>query len=206
MILQNVVDAARYSELSSVALKDNNAAIISFINLGMLELYKRFPLSFNEYTIDVTDGAVMYSLPSDYLYVLGVYENVATTTNPDNIKELVINDNGNQDAVFFPNHKTIQVPVVEGRIAVSVIYVTKPQSYTINDLNEELDLPESLIDCLLHYIGYKAHLGVRGDGQAENNAHYLRFERSCDKARELGVANQVESWRMAARFTDRGFA
>lgn len=206
MILQDVVDAARYSELKSVATKDDNAAIITFINLGMLELYKRFPLNYNEYTIDVTGGEMIYQLPHDYLYVLGVYENVATTTDPDNIKELTINESNNYDSVFFPNHKTIQIPPAENRLAVSVIYVVKPPRYTVDNLNEELELPEALIDALLHFVGYKAHLGIRGDGQAENNAHFIRFERSCDKARELGVANQVESWKMTTKFRNKGFA
>jgi hypothetical protein len=84
--------------------------------------------------------------------------------------------------------------------------VAKPKFYDPDDLSDELELPDTLIEPLLHYIGYKAHLGVRSDGQSENNAHFTRFERSCDKARTLGVAHSIDSLSMAERIFNRGFA
>lgn len=205
MLVQDVVDTARYSELNAVSVKDNTAAIIAFLNLGMLELYKRFPISIKEHLVNLVDGQLFYDLPTDCMYTLSVYGEVAETGLGD-VEELPVNDVDEPLSVFFPNHKQVQVPAATEGSYISIIYVAKPTIYTVDDLDSELDLPETLIEPLLHYIGYKAHLGVRSDAQSENNAHYIRFDRSCHKARELGVAFPADSWRMIDRLSSRGFA
>lgn len=209
MLVQDVIDTARYSELHGVAVKDNTAAIIAFINMGLLELYKRFPLKMKEHVVPVTSGVVTYSLPDNFMYPLTAYTDL---TNPDGPVELSINDDNADNSIFIPNHKQIQIDSAVstdtyGVISnISLIYVAKPDRYSPEDTYTELDLPDTLVDCLMHYIGYRANLGVRGDGQSENNAHWARFERSCAKALELGVAYSIDSWRMADRLDDRGFA
>lgn len=205
MILQDIVNAAKYSELSSTALKDNTDAIITFINLGMLELYKRFPIKTREATYNVGSTTSLYSLPPNFMYPIAVYGENKEGDLDAEIK-IPINEDGNDQSIFFPNHYQVQVPsAIEGS-KVSVIYVSKPDSYTVDSLSSEVELPETLVEALLHYVGYKAHLGIRGDGQAENNAHYIRFDASCKKARELGVAYPVDSYKMGDRLKDRGFA
>jgi len=200
-----VVDAARYSELASVATKDNTDAILSFLNLGMLELYKRFPLNTQEHIVELVEGTTLYDLPENFMYALSAYGEPLEASMGE-VVDVPINDEDEPYSIFFPNHKQVQIPLVANGAYISIIYIAKPASYTAADLQEELDLPETLIDCLLHYVGYKAHLGIRGDGQSENNAHFARFERSCQKARELGVAHPIDSWRMIDRLNDRGFA
>jgi len=205
MIVQDIVNAAKVSELGNTALKDNTEAILTFMNLGLLELYKRFPIKTSEITYNVGTSTSMYALPSNYMYPLEAYGedkdgNISTE------EKIGINEESDETSIFFPNHKQIQIPSTLDTSRVSVIYVAKPESYTLNDLDSEVDLPETLIEALLHYIGYKAHLGIRGDGQAENNAHYMRFDASCRKARELGVAYSLDSYKMADRLIDRGFA
>lgn len=204
MIVQDIVNAAKFSELSSTALKDNTEAIITFMNLGLLELYKRFPIKTAEATYNVGSSTVLYALPDNFMYPVAVYGENKEGVVDVNVK-LPINEDSDDQSVFFPNHKQVQVSSDIKGSKISVIYVTKPESYTIDNLNAEVDLPETLIEALLHYVGYKAHLGIRGDGQSENNAHYLRFDASCRKARELGVAYPMDSYKMSERLTNRGF-
>lgn len=205
MLLQDLLDTARYSELNNTSIKDNDKAIISFLNLGMLELYKRFPLSQNEFTVSAGSTTASYALPDNFMYALSAYDDAVVDPEGKSV-ELPINDSSQPSSIYFPSHKVVQVPEYEGRTYVSIIYVGKPAAYTVNDLNTEVDVPETLIECLMHYIGYKAHLGIRSDAQSENNAHWARFERSCKQALELGVAFPVDSWRMGNRINDRGFA
>ena len=205
MIVQEVIDTAKKSELGNVAVKNDTSAIVTFLNLGMMELYKRFPLSMKEEAITRIQGATLYALPSDFMYPVGAY-NVPTTSNPDNeLAELGINESGSENSIYFPNHKQVQVPSkIEGD-HVFLMYVCNPEKYTADNLEVELDLPETLIEPLLHYIGYKGHAGVKADAQSENNAHWLRFDRSCQKARDLGVAHTINSLEMTSRLNDRGF-
>lgn len=204
MILQHVIDLARYSEVAGTSIKDNTAAIILFINAGMLELYKRFPVNTKEHIIPLVDGTTTYALPSDFMYVLSAFEELPEGSETI-ASEIPINDEHDPKSIFLPNHTEVQVPLVADNSYISLIYIPKPPSYTEADLNTEIDIPETLIDCLLHYVGYKAYLGIRSDGQSENNAHYLRFERSCDRARELGVSHPLDSLQAPRKLADRGF-
>ena len=204
MIIQDVVDTARYSELSGSSLKDNVEAIILFLNAGLLELHKRFQLDTNEHIITVTEGVDIYPLPEDFLHLVDVYGEVVEGSL-DAPPRLPVNDNGNPYSVFLPSYKELQVPRIMVGDKLSVIYAAVPTTYTVDDLGVDLQLPPALIEPLLHYIGYKAHLGIRGDAQAETNTHYLRFDRSCSKARELGIAQSLDSWEMDTRLRTRGF-
>jgi len=204
MIIQDVVDLAKYSEVSSTAIKDNTDAILLFMNAGMLELYKRFPIKVEEHVIALVEGTTLYTLPTNFMYPLSAHGEVPE--NEINVMvELPINEEDDLLSVFFPNHTQVQIPAVEDGAIVSILYVPKPVRYTVSDVALELDLPETLIEPLLHYIGYKAHLGIRSDAQTETNAHYVRFDASCKKARELGVAYPQDSLGMVGRLSRRGF-
>ena len=208
MVVQEIINLARYSELANTALgkdtTDNTSIIVSFLNMGMIELYTRFTLKEEEHIITRVAGTTMYDLPADFMYPMSAFKEVDETSE-DQDEEIAINDEEDTNSIFFPNHKQVQIPSsVEGN-QVSIIYVAKPEKYTATSLQAEVDLPEVLVDCLLHYIGYKAHLGMRGDAQAENNAHYMRFERAVMKAKELGVTPSRDSYRMPTRIGDRGF-
>lgn len=205
MIVQDIINAAKYGELSSTALKDNTEAVLTFMNLGLLELYKRFPLNTEEATYPIGATTALYALPPNFMYPLVVYGENKDGDIDVEVK-LPVNEEGEDPSVFFPNHRQVQIPSDLEGSRISVIYVSKPVSYTIDDLETEVNLPETLIEALLHYIGYKAHLGIKSDGQSENTAHYIRFDASCKKARELGVAYSLDSYKMPDRLKDRGFA
>lgn len=205
MIVQDIINAARYSEVGNTAIKDNTDAILTFMNLGLLELHKRFPLRVEQTVLTLSNTTTTFNLPSTFMYPLAAYGE-DKDGNIDMEHVLPINDESNPESIFFSTFKQVQVPdTLDGSSAV-IVFAAKPDRYTADDLNIELDLPETLIEPLLHYIGYKAQLGIRGDAQAENNAHWLRFDRSCKQAQDLGVAYPMDSWKMATRIYDRGFA
>lgn len=205
MIVQDIINAARYSELGNTAIKDNTDAILTFMNLGLLELHKRFPLRVEQTVLTLSNTTTTFNLPSTFMYPLAAYGE-DKDGNIDMEHVLPINDESNPESIFFSTFKQVQVPdTLDGSSAV-IVFAAKPDRYTADDLNIELDLPETLIEPLLHYIGYKAQLGIRGDAQAENNAHWLRFDRSCKQAQDLGVAYPMDSWKMATRIYNRGFA
>lgn len=205
MIVQDIINAARYSEVGNTAIKDNTDAILTFMNLGLLELHKRFPLRVEQTVLTLSNTTTTFNLPSTFMYPLAAYGE-DKDGNIDMEHVLPINDESNPESIFFSTFKQVQVPdTLDGSSAV-IVFAAKPDRYTADDLNIELDLPETLIEPLLHYIGYKAQLGIRGDAQAENNAHWLRFDRSCKQAQDLGVAYPMDSWKMATRIYNRGFA
>jgi hypothetical protein len=209
MIINDVVNLAKYSELSGVAAKNNDDAIVAFINLGMIELYTRFPIRVKEHIITLLDETTLYDMPDDVSYPLKAYGEVPLTNNSEfETLELGINAVDEPLGIFFTDWKTVQIPVSVLGGYVSILYVSTPASITkVQALDgvTSIDLPDSLIDCLLSYIGYRGHLGVKSDLRSESNAHFKRFERNCEKAVNVGVAFPVEEMSMSNRVFTKGF-
>ncbi len=206
MTVQEFLNIVRYSEVNNIAIKDDYDALIAFLNLGMIELYTRFPIKVEEYVIELFEGTTEYEMPDNFMFALAAYDEVPEGSKEKAI-QIPINEESDPWSIFFPDWNTVQIPVVADDSYISIVYSAKPETVvnTEDGLSATLDLPDPLIDALASYIGYRAHLGVRGDGQSENNAHWQRFERNCVKARELGVAFPSDSMVMETRIMDRGF-
>tara|TARA_R110000744_G_scaffold147612_5_gene260581 strand:+ start:5142 stop:5771 length:630 start_codon:yes stop_codon:yes gene_type:complete len=208
MVIKDVIALAKYSELAGVAAKNDIDAIVAFINLGMVEIYTRFPIKVEEALIALEDDKVYYTMPDNFMYPLKAFGEVPETADAMEVVQLSINDEEDPLSIFFNDWKTVQIPEATAGAHISIIYVANPIRITALQAEDEitsLAIPDSLIDCLLSYVGYRAHLGVKSDASSENNAHWKRFERSCKKAEELGVAFPSDSMTMPTRITDRGF-
>jgi len=204
MLVEEVVTLAQHSELNGVAIKTDVPAILSFINLGMIELYKRFTLNTKELVLEVSENSLSIPVPQDFMYPERVYEWVVVNNEKKQI-EIPINEHYKFEGINFSNYKVISLsPALVGK-TIYILYNIKPDKYSIASLTTEIDLPDSLVDCLLHYIGYRGHLGVKSDAQSENNTHYLRFERSVLKAKELNITPTTQSLNMVNRVFNRGF-
>lgn len=193
MTIQDVIDLAVKGELKKLAVKDDVDSIVSFINLGLIELYKRFPLDTEEVVIALGQATVptdayqmvsntIYEMPSDLMYIIGAYE--------EDGSEISINKEDDPFSIMTISWNKIQVPVATVGANIGVVYVKTPTFLSSADVAEELPLPVQLVEALLHYIGYRGHGSIDGNIQAENNTHYQRFEASINRAKMLGVVTQ----------------
>jgi hypothetical protein len=218
MTANEVIALARAGELRqlSTAIKDDTTTLIGFINLGMLELYKRFVLRTDEAIITLVDGKVVYSLDGtdtdvemgdgDFMYLISAYgesDKIDDYTFDDKI--LPINEEDNIFSINTISYNKIQIPLITEGAFISIIYASKPTKVTSANLDTELDIPDQFVKPLLHYLGYEAHGSMDGNVQDENNAHYLRFEASCNKLRELGIGIAPDDISMGSRIRIRGF-
>lgn len=204
MKLQDVIDLAKSGELKQLSVKDDSADVIGFVNLGLIELYKRFKLRTEEYMIALQEGVTIYTMPVDFMNIIAAYDEV-----PEGVDDLIVpipvNMENDPFSINTVSYNQIQIPVTTNGAYISIIYSVKPTYLTVMDLEEELPIPDSLVEALLHYIGYRGHGSVDGNIQSENNTHYQRFERSCLKAEQLGVVIAHDGLDMTLRFKDRGF-
>lgn len=208
MLVKDLVTSVKYSELHSASVKDKTDVIVTFINLGMLELYKRFPIKIEEYIVNLVTGTVNYSTPSNFMYATDAFME-APADSDEVYVPISINEEDDPYSIFFNSWNKIQVPGSITGSYISIVYVAKPAYVTLAQAEDgvtELDLPDTLVDCLLSYIGWKGHLSIKSDSKSTNNAHWARFERSCDKAIELGIAAPSDNMSMNERLYDRGFA
>lgn len=185
MTVRNVIDLAKAGELNNVAVGNNTDAVLGYINLGLIELYKRFPLNVQEYLLTL-DGSEIYTMPADYMWIVAAYDEVPADSLVNTI-QIPINEENNPLSLNTVSWNQIQVPVDTAGATISIIYTAAPTMLTTADLDMAMPIPIQMLEALLHYIGYRAHGSVDGNIQGENNTHYQRFELSCRKIEEMGM-------------------
>ncbi len=188
MLANKVIALAKKSELRQLAVKDDDVAVLGFINLGMLELYKRFSLKTEEaiitlrhgsstYILDGTDTAVSMGSADQFLIIADAYDEQGDT--------ITINDEADALGIMTPAWNTVEIPALAEGERISLIYRVAPPF--IASVTDDLPLPPQLLEALLHYIGYRGHGTITGDVKEENNTHYIRFDASCTRAENQGL-------------------
>jgi len=205
MTIAEVVSLAQNGELKSIAVKNDLSAVIGFINLGLIELYKRFPLNIKEVIIDISDPLVTeYQLPTDFMWIVTAYGEVPSNSPVVRLKHLPINSEDDVYSINTIGWNTVQIPSSVPGNAVSIMYVAEPPVFTVNDTALDIPIPSQMIEALLNYIGYRGHGSIKGDIKAESNTHYRRFEASVARLIAEGMFNE-ESIEMKTKLGDRGF-
>lgn len=210
MKIGDAISMAQSAELkSTLSVKKDSRDILEFVNLGLIELHKRFPLKTGEWLIELQDNIIDYTVPADknFMYISAAYQELKESDNGiDN--RIGINDDDDPMAVNMVAWNVIQIPVTITGAYISIIYVQAPDYIEWmpdgSHLEKELELPPQLLEALLHYVGYRAHASVTAEIKTENNTWYQRFEASCNKARQLGLITR-ESLKSHHKFNDRGF-
>jgi hypothetical protein len=208
MRVDDLIQMAQNSELRTLAVAQDEKVIIGYINLGLVELYKRFPVETKEVLITLEGDSEIYILPEDCMYLIAAYGEVPEYTDIL-VNELPVNEEDNPLSINTVAWNKIQVPAsIEGQV-ISLIYAASPELVRYDEETgahnyQDIPLPASLLEALLHYIGYRAHAAVDGNIQAENSTHYTRFEASCSRIENLGTFTRDDLC-MSNRVSDRGF-
>lgn len=203
MTVGQVIDLAKVSELNGLGIANNDAAVIGFLNLGMLELYKRFTLKYEEHLITLDENVSIYTMPADYMWIIAAYGDLDARSG-DFVNLIPINEEDNPASINTSSWNKIQIPVNTGGAHISIIYVAKPTVYTIDDMDVELDLPPQMIEALLAYIGYRGNSTIDSGLQTEDNAWFIRFDSSCNKIKQESMLNSDDMY-MKDRLGNRGF-
>ena len=216
MTVQQVIDLVKRTELKNAAsIKDDLDAVLSYINLALIEIYKRFPLQTEEVIITLgQDGDInhpytmisdtIYQLPANCMYIVSAYEEVPDAYYEEGIvKEIPINEEDNIYSVNTVSWNKIQIPGTITGQYISLIYAAIPPYYTESDLNASIPLPIQMLDVMLAYIGWKGYSSI-DPSRPENVAYYQKFETACNIAREYGVQTADDMF-MNKRVYDRGF-
>lgn len=204
MTVQQVINLARGRELKQLSIKDDIPTILGYYNLGLIELYKRFPLKVEEYLLELQDGQDIYTMPSDFMWLIAAYGEVSPTS-ADQVNILPINEEDEPDSVNTVSWNKVQIPLSINGSRVSLIYVSAPDYISEENLLDQADMPIQLLEAIIHYIGFCGHVAQNGDAQQENNVHYQRFVASCDLVKNLGMFNS-DDVAMNKRLETRGFA
>ena len=194
---------AKVGELNGLPVASKDDVIVGYLNLGILELHKRFQLKLEEAVIPLVDGVDIYSMPTDFMWLVAAYGEVdIRSTEVVNI--LPVNEEDNPLSINTVGWNKIQVPVSVDGAYISIIYVASPDLYDVNHLDAVVDIPPQMIEALLAYMGYRANAAIDTGVQTEDSVYYMRFEHSCDKLREYSMFNSDDMF-MSKRLSTRGF-
>lgn len=236
MILSDVLEQLSHGEFRSTALGGSQASgilekdypkVIPLINLGLTELYKRFPIKTKTILIEQMEQFSTYQLHPDYATT-----NISSTkpkyikdssyqpfTSADEVLrieavydeqgvEYFLNDPKQPHSLFTPSQNSIQVPFNESGNTMEVKYRTgHPKLVAHGDtvMSQEIELPMGYLEALLNYIAGR-YLSTSGSAQAvqEGTLFTQKFELSCRKIEDLGLYNQAISTN--TKLDDNGWA
>lgn len=193
------------------------AQIMSHINLGLREIYKRFLLSSKEIYIQQYEQIETYVLDSKYADsntaslepIKYIMDSVTNPFQDDILKIeqvynevgelLFLNDFTEELSIFTPSYRSLQIPWPNEFNTVAVQYrAAHPKLLYIRGTDPEtvdVAVPESLYEALLLYVAYRAL--PNSDGGVEKAAMKQLFEASCSQIERLGLKIQGEpgDWR-----------
>lgn len=182
MLVSEVLTLAKQGEVANLSLKNGNDDIlIGYINLGLIELHKRFNIAIRAEVVNTYPITNIYTLHNkDLSRVIEVYDNTGKR-----LSFPIMQDDASYDIKEVSYNTFMLTAPTEGQLAF--VYIAAPTLVTSS--TEELDLPYIMLEPLLHYVGYRAHGAMNGNVDGENNTHYMRFEKSCKTLIEEGYAN-----------------
>lgn len=196
MKLLDVIRISRRTKLKQLSdIDKTDEVLVDFINLAVLDLYRRFTFKTHEAVISLKAAVTDYSLA-------GADENVSMPANSevlqitsayDENRRIGINDDVDDFGIYTLDYLTIQVPVTEDAAFISILYKPYPQDITYsvdgsgNTIDATIELPKGAIDCITNYLGYLCYDSVdAGSG----DSYLQKYEMACAKLVEDGIVPQ----------------
>jgi len=204
------------------------AKVLSHINLGLIELCKRFNFLEEELILHVDPSVSTYYIRPDRMALL---ENITTESYiekpPDhsgdiNIVEikaifdedgyaLRINDRHATPCILHSSTDTLRITGLEAPQKLSIVFQSHPPRIDLSDAfdpdNHTIPLPETVIEPLLYYVAsrvYKPMGANNSTANADKSAGYQQqYELACQKITTFGL--DIENSDCPDTFTERGW-
>lgn len=164
--------------------EDNYAAILSYLNLGILELHKKFALRIGRLTVsDITDQTVI-AFPTDFMALVRVIG------NDDDFTPIDIDNDTTADLSILRvdefNYEVYNTEEFDEEITSILIRYSRAP-ILLTEIDDDLPVGNQYVEALINYMAYKAHTVQSGNLQDDNNAYYQRFRAACDTLKRDGL-------------------
>lgn len=207
MLVSDITFMARATELKQVVVKDDPALVLSYYNMGVLELHKRFNMIQQQAVITMVDEVYEYKLdnldPNVQLNLNGnQFLMVDDAYNYDGC-QLPINDETEEFSIATPAFNVVEIPDIALTPTQNINLIYRAAPSFVTEETGLVPLPPQFYEALLHYMGYRGHSSIKLDKQGENNTRYQKFVNSCNqiKADGLYTGDSMKSH----KFLSRGF-
>ena len=208
MRLREIYDILKDTELKQIVTGESEQAVITYMNLALIEIYGKFNILQEEQLITVIPGQTRYRLQDNSQRVLQVYmRNLKKEPmlGEDAFYEVPLNDINCDDSVYTPQPYVFHVPKPDDGVVYSVMQTVTPPYITKANLDTvDFIVPPQLLEAILNYAAYRAYKSMNGDEQSEIGSHYRAYMASCNEILKKGLYNH--SLMTNIKLTDRGYA
>jgi hypothetical protein len=223
MKLSTIFEDLENGELSQLSIgggtigaiaEEDYAKVIGYVNVAMVELYKRFPIMESELIIDLYPTIMDYVLTYDFAASnttgpepIKYIQDTAENPFPDDVLQIMevfdedmgiipLNDDNALNSVYTPTWNTLQVPEPVEGASFSILYRAYPAEIptSTTDLTAvDVHIPRQLSTALYAYIAYRAHLGMTERDNNKISASFSRFNAICNDVRFRGTLNRSDT-------------
>lgn len=224
MKLSFILENLTYGELKQLGVggfedgsvqPENYAEVVNHINLALQSLYARFPIREKEVLLEAQDDVVLYHLRSEFGQAVDPDDGYIVDTAEDPFADdilkitgvfdgegyrLPLNDPFDTLSVFLPSYDTVQIPYAVAEANFAVIYrasatlIVVPEDPSDLDLEQEVYLPETLLEPLLVYVSYRVQKGQGGEiGLALSVATKQHYEGLVAEVKKENLLNSAKN-------------
>lgn len=212
MLLQDFIDLVSEGGLHQISVTD--AQIIRWTNLGLVDLYSRFPLDSQEFVLSVSADISIYNLPSDFMsissaftpakYHRDIYGNLDDEGNStEGLIELELNVTNGTNAVYLSNPGKIQIPYPVDAQLISILYRANPIKLTVDGLLNDIGIAEQYYNALQYFVINQGFMSNHGGTESDTHLYFQRYQQACSLLENQGLV--PKEYDTNNRFDLRGF-
>lgn len=178
-----------FVDMQGKPLEAKIPVIISYIKDSLTKLYDTFFLKEDTIFIELIESKTSYVINKKYNIIDKtdaehyIFRDVERPYNNDLLKILKVEDsNGNvlpinnglcPNSVFIPYNNIIQVPNFDYGNELVITYQANHPEIT-GDLEQELEIPETLLPALSYYTAYRLFSNINSDLAVKNSSKYFQ--------------------------------
>ena len=192
MLVSEALSLARI-RMKNLAVHKDEQTLISVLNLGMSDLYSRFNLRIASETVLTSHDVAVYELRNDDVnLLLTVYDFLGKE-----LKSSDVIDDLMYDYKILNYREFLLRKPFDGY--VYAVYKSSPVK--LMDVNDEIDLPDAMINALLLYVGsmteHTTNVWERGQVKMEASFYQQMYEKECQDLVNKGYLMSLHNERIA---------
>lgn len=220
MKLHELFQNLSFGEFANLTIGDEGAGtipvqhqpkILAYTNQALTKLYSRFVLAEKELALDAQDEITIYPLHRKYAatdptpvykkYISDIFDNpyigdlIKIRAVYDEVGErLPMNDPLNEASVYTPSFDTLQINAPKTGNTYFVVYQARHAALLPDDLDQEIVLPEPLVEALQAQVAHKVFAAMTGEEHSRRAQELLaRYELICREVEQRDLASDSMS-------------
>lgn len=195
MKVSALISLAKSTVLKQLSISDPD--ILSFVNLSLLQIYKKFNINTKEQVIVLQEDIHIYDLNPDAMAIISAYTTEDYLRDFDGnliggtkgkIAEIPVNDDTDPNAFFTPTPGTGMLTYPTTGQIISLLYRAGSVDIESDELDLELKVTAQYIEPLLLYIGYLGYLSLSSPNGIEDK-YLTKFEIASASLKKQGIIN-----------------